>query len=112
MATNDITTFYKGETVQFFVSAKNADGTALTSPGTQTIIVKIATSISGSPMLTFNSNFVLVEASKFLVTLSADELEKLTEGRPYFYNVWSQNGAEDPRLQVSGRITLQRGIWD
>lgn len=111
MAGNDITTFYKGETVQMFISAKNADGTPLTSPSTQMIIVKISSVAGGDPMLTFNNKYVLVSASKFMVSLTSEDLEDLKEGVWYHYNVWSKNGLEDPRLQITGKIQLQKSIW-
>lgn len=109
--TNNILSFYKGETVQMLVSAKNADGTALTSPSTQTIIIKIASSTGGEPILEFDDKFVLVSGSKYMISLTATDLEDLKESTMYFYNVWSKNGSEDPRFQAGGKLQLQKSIW-
>jgi len=111
MATNDIMDFYKGESVQLFVSAKNADGSALSSPSTQTIIFKVSLVDGGDPLVEFDDKFVLVSGSRFMVTIPAADLEDLKESVTYHYNVWSKNGSEDPRLQVAGKLKLQKSIW-
>lgn len=114
MATNYdmITNFYKGEAVEFTLLAKNPDGTVITTPLLQTLILTIGSSINGAPELEFDDKHTVVDESlgKYQLLLSAANVSALVEGKTYYYNLWSKLAAADPRLQAYGKILLQKSI--
>lgn len=109
----DITEYYKGEHVEITFFAKNRDNTPLTNPASQTITMTIGESNSGVPSLTFTTasgDITLSDAptARFLISLSASDLNTLVEGKTYYYNIWS--GTTQKTLQASGRFVLQFSI--
>lgn len=106
------TYFYKGETATIALLAKNPDGSIISNPTDQTIIITIGTTLSSAPILEFNDRFTLQSAltGSFSVSLSDEDMSSLTEGKVYFYNLWSKHLTADPRLQTFGKFLLQKSI--
>lgn len=104
--------FYKGETATINLLAKNPNGSVISNPTDQTIIITIGTTLSSSPILEFNDRFVLEDAptGSFSVSLTDADMDSLVEGKVYFYNLWSKHLTDDPRLQTFGKFLLQKSI--
>ena len=109
---NLTTNFFKGETVELTVLAKNLDGTPLTNPADYSLIFTVGLTAEAIPFLEFPSNYTLIDAptAAFNITLTATELATMVEGRNYYYNIWSQGLTGDPRLQCKGKIVLNKSI--
>ena len=104
--------FYKGETATITLLAKNPNGSVISNPTDQTIIITIGSSLNSDPILQFNDRFVLedVPTGNFSISLSDADMDSLVEGKVYFYNLWSKYLTADPRLQTYGKFVLQRSI--
>lgn len=108
----DITEYHKGEHVEITFFAKDRDGTPLDNAATQTITMTVSETVSGAPIATFTTggDITLVDGptAKFLISLSASDLNSLVEGKTYYYNIWS--GTTQKTLQAYGKFVLQYSI--
>lgn len=97
---------YKGENISFAFFAKNrkaADAapedpyTALTDPASATIRFDIMPKDGETPVVSLDTVAVLDDAptAKFTVTITPAMLTGLTEGLPYFYNLWAEVSGDD-----------------
>ena len=104
--------FFKGEAVEITLLAKNVDGTPLTDANDAIVIMTIGLSPSGEPLLQFDDKHTLLDlpTARFNITLSALDVTLLTEGKAYYYNMWTQALTGDPRLQGKGKISLNKSI--
>ena len=103
--------FPKGETVKWTVACKDRDGADLdVSGGTVTLVFASAVD-EGAPLLTFTSagDRISVSTATATVALPASDLTRLTEGEPYFYDVWSTVGGDVIR-QEGGRFRLTGAV--
>jgi hypothetical protein len=48
--------------------------------------------------------------AKWEISLTPDDLSDLSEGKVYYYNIWSQLTPDTPILQAKGRFTLLDSI--
>lgn len=114
-----ISEFAFGETVQFSILAKNrgetaAERTALSSPATQTVRLRISRTPRGDALLTFTtggSGIVLGDAAtaRFDVTLAPDDYtDTLKEGRLYFWEAESESAGGVIINQKRGTLTFLR----
>jgi len=112
-ATN-ITDFYFGEPIEVQLFAKAPGGAnVISTPASQTIKVTVSLTRGGASVLDFNDKFTLVNATtgEFKILLAASDYETvLSEARPYYFNIWSQLAASDPRLQAWGVLEMGGAI--
>lgn len=110
----DINMFYHGETVAFSFFGKNRGGGVITTPGSQILSMEIAAETYGPAILTFTDSPQVVltsePAGEWTVTLTSSDLDALSEGVKYFYNIKTQLTPADPILQAGGAFILQRSI--
>ena len=111
MDAQNLSGFTWGADLVIDLTAKNADGTALSSPGTQTIKIAIGATQAGAALLDFDDKATHSGSSVFRITLApADYTATLKEGRPYYYTIWSQLGAASPIPQAKGTFTIGASI--
>lgn len=116
MAANvDLTGFHKGEEVTITVLAKNRDGTPLQDAASQSLILVIASSESGSPELEFTTDDTQitledVATANFSIVLDPADVTVLNEGTTYYYNIWTEDSDGDRLLQARGLIRLRSSI--
>jgi hypothetical protein len=107
-----ITNFFKGESIELTVLAKNNDGTTLTDPADYSLLLTVGVNAGAVPFVEFNSHYTLIDppTATFNITVPNAELTDLLEGKTYYYNIWSQGLSGDPRLQCKGKIVLNKSI--
>lgn len=111
MDAQNLSGFTWGADLVIDLTAKNADGTALSSPGTQTIKIAIGATQAGAALLDFDDKATHSGSSVFRITIApADYTATLKEGRPYYYTIWSQLGAASPIPQAKGTFTIGASV--
>lgn len=112
MATEqNITTFYKDESIPFELSVTDAAGDPVASPASLTVKLVIAKTDRGAAIGDTAYTFTLsdVSTSLFTLTLTALDMAALSEGRAYYYNIWAVDGSSEWVL-ATGQIVLQKSI--
>ena len=109
MAKNkNIENTHKGEPVEILFQAKNGDGTVITDPANQTVIVTIGRTPKGEPILRFDQSpqIILLSVSdgEWFIQLAESALAGLVEEKTYHYNIWTRAAGGEPRLQAFGRL--------
>ena len=111
MDAQNISAFTWGADLVIDLTAKNADGSALSSPGTQTIKIAIGATQAGAALLDYDDKASHSGSSVFRITLApADYTATLKEGRTYYYTIWSQLGAASPVPQAKGTLTIGSSV--
>lgn len=112
----DITEFYKGETVQFSVEAKDRTGAALDLTGA-TVYLSVAAAKINEGALTVqwteaDPQVTVTDAAGGLidVNLSAADLNALDEGSTFHYGIWTYTASGVRLLQALGTIILASAV--
>lgn len=104
---------HKGESLIICLEAKNPDGTTISFPEEQEVILTIAKTATGEPFLQFDEEprIALTDAAdgKWLIEIEAAALEGLQENRVYHYNIWTRRNGRD-WLQGYGRLKRLESI--
>lgn len=112
-AVEHITGFGHGETVSFPFFAKK-QGKTLPSADTASVLMNIASEDGDIAVLTFSTQTGHItlsdlDTAQFIVLIPPADLNLLTEGKVYHYNIWTTQGSEK-LWQATGRFLLRNTI--
>jgi hypothetical protein len=118
MATEiNIDGFHYDEYVEILFQGRDRSGYPLSDAASQVITLVISGTAGGvadpgGEWSTATGHIVLVDApeAKWEISLTPDDLSDLSEGKVYYYNIWSQLTPDTPILQAKGRFTLLDSI--
>jgi len=118
MATHvDIIGFHKDEFVEIQFFGKDRKGEVLPSAEGQTVTLVLSRTAGGNAVdglkwSTGTGHITLTDEpnSEWKLAFSPDDFAEVSEGRYYFYNIWTQLNPGAPILQACGRFVLRPSI--
>jgi hypothetical protein len=114
MSENNLLDFYIGETIRFDILAKERDGTALASPSTATMTLRISDSPESASLYSFDTSPEItladVPTSRFSVILPSATIPLIEEGVTYRYDIYTASAGGDILHQVGGALVLRPGV--